>query len=144
MKHLKRFNEAAFEAGEKYSSLGKIREFEHELNNTLFTPKAEQVSLRTLYKVIVIRTQEPISTEPFQSHAAGVTKIYDTNWILLFKENKQSVLFFFFIFHVSLFIPRVFLVVLVVWRLFWAKSLNRHIPNVGVSFCRFYFTCSNI
>jgi hypothetical protein len=86
MKHLKRFNEAAFEAGEKYSSLGKIREFEHELNNTLFTPKAEQVSLRTLYKVIVIRTQEPISTEPFQSHAAGVTKIYDTNWILLFNR----------------------------------------------------------
>ena len=95
MKHLKRFNEGAFEADEKFTSLDKIREFDHELNNTLFTPKAEQVPLRALYKVIVVRTQEPISTEPFQSHAAGVPKIYDTNWILLsFRFGKFGISFY--------------------------------------------------
>jgi hypothetical protein len=102
MKHLKRFNEGAFEADEKFTSLDKIREFDHELNTTLFTPKAEQVPLRTLYKVIVVRTQEPISTcgfdngaEPFQSHAAGVPKIYDTNWILLsFRFGKFGISFY--------------------------------------------------
>ena len=56
MRHLNRFNESAFEADVKFTSLGKIREFEHKLNNVLFTPKTEQVSLKSLYKVIVIKT----------------------------------------------------------------------------------------
>ena len=53
MKHLKRFNESAFEADVKFTSLGKIREFEHDLNNTLFTPKTEQVSLRSMWGIPV-------------------------------------------------------------------------------------------
>ena len=103
MKHLKRFNESAFEAGEKYSSLeakrffigSKIREFENKLNNTLFTPKNEKVSLKSLYKVIVIKTQYPISTEFLTSHAAGSKKVYDTNWILLsFRFDKFGINFY--------------------------------------------------
>ena len=95
MKHLKRFNESAFEADEKFTSLGKIREFEKELNNTLFTPKAEKVSLKSLYKAIVIKTQYPISTEFLTSHAAGSKKVYDTNWILLsFRFGKFGISFY--------------------------------------------------
>ena len=80
MKHLKKFNESAFEED---NALEKIRELEDIINNSDFTPKTEQVPLKSLYKVIVIKTQEPISTESFQSHAAGRQKVYDTNWILL-------------------------------------------------------------
>ncbi len=95
MKHLKRFNESAFEADEKFTSLGKIREFEHDLNNALFTPKTEQVPLKSLYKVIVIKTQNPISTEFLTSHATGSKKIYDTNWILLsFRFDKFGINFY--------------------------------------------------
>jgi hypothetical protein len=95
MKHLKRFNESAFEADEKFTSLGKVREFENELNNTLFTPKTEKVSLKSLYKVIVIKTQYPISTEFLTSYAAGRQKVYDTNWILLsFKFDKFGISFY--------------------------------------------------
>ncbi len=95
MKHLKRFNESAFEADEKFTSLGKIREFEHDLNNALFTPKTEQVPLKSLYKVIVIKTQYPISTEFLTSHATGSKKIYDTNWILLsFRFDKFGINFY--------------------------------------------------
>ncbi len=95
MKHLKRFNESAFEADEKFTSLGKIREFENELNNTLFTPKTEKVSLKSLYKAIVIKTQYPISTEFLTSHAAGSKKVYDTNWILLsFRFGKFGISFY--------------------------------------------------
>lgn len=95
MKHLKRFNESAFEADEKFTSLGKIREFEHDLNNTLFTPKTEKVSLKSLYKAIVIKTQYPISTEFLTAHAAGSKKLYDTNWILLsFRFSKFGISFY--------------------------------------------------
>ncbi len=95
MKHLKRFNESAFEADEKFTSLGKVREFENKLNNTLFTPKTEKVSLKSLYKVIVIKTQYAISTEFFTIHAAGYKKIYDTNWILLsFRFGKFGISFY--------------------------------------------------
>jgi hypothetical protein len=96
MRHLKRFNESAFEADEKFTSLGKIREFEHELNDTLFTPKTEKVSLKSLYKVIVIKTQYPISTEFLTSYAAGSKKVYDTNWILLksFRFGKFGISFY--------------------------------------------------
>jgi hypothetical protein len=91
MKHLKKFNESAFEG----DNLEKIREFEHELNNALFTPKTEKVPLKSLYKVIIIKTQEPISTELFQSHAAGSKKVYDTNWILLsFRFGKFGISFY--------------------------------------------------
>jgi hypothetical protein len=97
MKHLKRFNESAFEADGKFTSLGKIREFENELNNTLFTPKTEKVSLKSLYKAIVIKTQYPISTE-FTSHAKGAEtfkKVYDANWILLsFRFDKFGISFY--------------------------------------------------
>ena len=95
MKHLKRFNEAAFEADVKFTSLEKIREFEHGLNNSLFTPKTEQVSLKSLYKVIVIKTQDSISTEFLTSYAAGSKKVYDTNWILLsFQFDKFGISFY--------------------------------------------------
>jgi hypothetical protein len=95
MRHLKRFNESAFEADEKFTSLGKIREFEQELNDTLFTPKTEKVSLKSLYKVIVIKTQYPISTEFLTSYAAGSKKVYDTNWILLsFRFGKFGISFY--------------------------------------------------
>ena len=106
MKHLKRFNESAFDADVKFTSLGKIREFEHDLNNALFTPKNEQVSLKSLYRVIVIKTQDTISTEFFTSHAVlahcrshtgaeTFKKVYDTNWILLsFRFDKFGISFF--------------------------------------------------
>ena len=36
MKHLKRFNESAFESDEKFTSLGKVREINHaEIENIL-------------------------------------------------------------------------------------------------------------
>jgi hypothetical protein len=93
MKHLKKFNESSFDGVEK------IRELEHELNNALFTPKNEQVPLKSLYKIIVIKTKDPINTELFQSHAmngkAGLPKIYDTNWILLsFRFDKFGINFY--------------------------------------------------
>ena len=92
MKHLKKFNESAFEED---NALEKIRELEDIINNSDFTPKTEQVPLKSLYKVIVIKTQEPISTELFKSHAAGRQKVYDTNWILLsFKFGKFGISFY--------------------------------------------------
>jgi hypothetical protein len=92
MKHLKKFNESAFEED---NALEKIRELEDIINNSDFTPKTEQVPLKSLYKVIVIKTQEPISTELFKSHAAGRQKVYDTNWILLqFRFGKFGISFY--------------------------------------------------
>ena len=92
MKHLKKFNESAFVED---NALEKIRELEDIINNSYFTPKTEQVPLKSLYKVIVIKTQEPISTESFQSHAAGRQKVYDTNWILLqFRFGKFGISFY--------------------------------------------------
>jgi hypothetical protein len=89
MKHLKKFNESAFDGVEK------IRELEHELNNALFTPKNEQVPLKSLYKIIVIKTKDPINIELFQSHAVGLPGIYDTNWILLqFRFGKFVISFY--------------------------------------------------
>lgn len=102
MKHLKRFNESVFGYDEKLddewqrkTQLSKIREFEDELNNTLFTPKTEQLPLKSLYKIIVIKTQESISTKFLTAHAAGIPKVYDTNWILLeFRFGKFGIAFY--------------------------------------------------
>lgn len=102
MKHLKRFNESAFGYDEKLDNewqsktqLAKIREFEEKINNTLFTPKTEQLPLKSLYKSIVIKTQEPISTEFLTSYAAGASKVFDTNWILLeFRFGKFGIAFY--------------------------------------------------
>jgi hypothetical protein len=102
MKHLKSFNESAFGYDEKLDNewqkktqLAKVRELEQEINSSLFTPKTEQLPLKSLYKVIVIKTQDPINTEFLTSHAAGVPKVYNTNWIVLdFKFGNFGISFY--------------------------------------------------
>jgi hypothetical protein len=102
MKHLKRFDESAFEYDEKLddelkkkTQLEKVRELQDDLDNTLFTPKTEQVSLKSLYKAIVIKTQEPINTKYLTSFVSGYEKVYDTNWIVLeFRFNKWMFIFY--------------------------------------------------
>lgn len=102
MKHLKRFNESVFGYDEKLddewqrkTQIEKVRELQDKLDNTVFTPVTEQVPLRTIYKVIIIKTQEPINTEFLTSHAAGRQKVYNTNWIVLeFRFNKWMFTFY--------------------------------------------------
>jgi hypothetical protein len=102
MKHLKRFNEAVFGYDEKLddewqrkTQIAKVRELEQEINNSLFTPVTEKLPLKSLYKVIIIKTQDPISTEFLTSHAAGRQKVYNTNWILLdYRSSKFGISFY--------------------------------------------------
>jgi hypothetical protein len=98
MRHLKRFNESAFGVdsdSDKSKGIEKIREFEDVINSAEFTPKADQVPLKSLYNVIAIKTQDPINTKNFTSFAAGRQKTYDTNWILLeFRYGKFSLGFY--------------------------------------------------
>ena len=102
MKHLKRFNESVFGYDEKLddewqrkTQLAKVRELEQEINNSLFTPVNEQLPLKSLYKVIIIKTQDPISTEFLKSHAAGRQKVYNTNWIVLdYRSSKFGISFY--------------------------------------------------
>jgi hypothetical protein len=84
MKHLKRFNESAFEGDNK---LERLRELQKTINASVFTPKSEQVPLQSLYNAIIIKTQDPINTDEIISHVGGVSigssKVIDTRWILL-------------------------------------------------------------
>lgn len=102
MKHLKGFNESAFGYDEKLDNewqrktqLAKVRELEQGINNALFTPKTEQLPLKSLYKAIVIKTHDTISTEFLTNYAGGFPKVYNTNWILLeFKSGKFGISFY--------------------------------------------------
>ena len=84
MKHLKRFNESAFEGDNK---LERLRELQKTINASVFTPKSEQVPLQSLYNAIIIKTQDPINTDEMISHVGGVSigssKVIDTRWVLL-------------------------------------------------------------
>lgn len=91
MKHLKRFNEAAFEGDNK---LERLRELEKTINVSGFTPKYDQVPLQSLYNAIIIKTQDPINTDEIISHVGGVSigssKVIDTRWVLLILNHSQS------------------------------------------------------
>ena len=80
MKYLKKFNESKTVIEIDRDSINNL---ENSINNELFTPVKEEVPLKSIYKVIVVKTQEPINTKNVTTHASGKVKIYDTNWVLL-------------------------------------------------------------
>lgn len=87
MKYLKKFNESKTVIEIDRDSINNL---ENSINNELFTPVKEEVPLKSIYKVIVVKTQYPINTKNVITNTSGyyseggkVVKIYDTNWILL-------------------------------------------------------------
>ena len=96
MKHLKRFNESAFEGDNK---LERLRELQKTINASVFTPKSEQVPLQSLYNAIIIKTQDPINTDEMISHVGGVSigssKVIDTRWVLLILAHGDFRVYFY-------------------------------------------------
>ena len=105
MKYLKKFNESKTGIEIDRDSINNL---ENSINNELFTPVKEGVPLKSIYKAIVVKTQEPINTKNITTHASGKVKInatgkvydmhfkiYDTNWVLLeYRSGSFGVSFY--------------------------------------------------
>ena len=89
MRYLKTFNESAID--------GKIEDFNGIRNtilNSRFTHKYDCVTLKSLYKAIIIKTVDPINTKNLQTisnmhHASSVGSKWDSNWIAI---DLQSII----------------------------------------------------